>query len=199
VRNLLGQSLDEGIPATKQPRQRQRRARPFDPNDPITWQEVADLQPRLKERLRLGAWVAWHVRKQGDHANWGDERRGGRRAGIIEAVPSEAAFGVLDWYCVPTYGSWSGPDKARDGVPENVLWIELKAERGKVDEHQAEHALRLARAGQEVAVLRPRHFLSKLGVPDLAFVRLVNHERPSAWFDCLVQPEWNITEVIHKL
>jgi hypothetical protein len=197
VRNLLGQTLDDLPPP--RPRQRQRRARPFDPNDVLTWQEVADLQPRFKERLRLGAWVGWHVRKQGDHAGWGDERRGARRAGIIEAVPSEAAFGVLDWYCVPTFGSYFGPDKARDTTPENVLWVELKTERGKLSEEQAAHGLRLARAGQEVAVLRPRHFMSDLGKPDLAFIRLAEHQRPSAWFDTLVQPEWTVAEVLHKL
>jgi hypothetical protein len=166
------------------PLPRRRRARPFDPDDPKTWHEVTDLQPRLKERLRLGAWIGWHVRKQGDREHWGDERRGDKRAGIIETVPAEVA--VLDWTCVPT-----------DTREHGVLWIELKSENGKLTELQAVSALRLAVAGEEVAILRPRHFLAPLGEPDTAFLRLVEH-KPHApgWGLTLVTCEMTLPEVM---
>lgn len=166
------------------PERRRRRARPLDPNDPRTWHEVEDVQPRLKERMRLGAWVGWHVRKQGDRAHWGDERNGARRAGIIETVPADLA--VLDWTLVPT-----------DTREPGLVWVELKSEHGKLTQLQAVTALRLAVAGQEVAVLRPRHFIGRLGEPDLAFVRLVEHRRTiSAWSAVLVYPEMTLQEVL---
>lgn len=166
------------------PVRRRKRARPMDPNDPRTWHEVEDLQPRLKERMRLGAWIGWHVRKQGDRAHWGDERRGARPAGIIETVPADVA--VLDWTLVPT-------DSREDN---GVLWVELKSEHGKLTELQAVSALRLAVAGQEVAILRPRHFIGPLGEPDLAYVRLVLHRRLSApWLAVLVHPTMTLAEV----
>jgi hypothetical protein len=201
--DLQGNSL-ESILEGKQVRR--KRARPFDPNNLKTWHEVNDLTPRLKERLRMGGWVAWHVRKQGDRANWGDERRGDRRAGILETIPSELA--VLDWVCVPTEFAWhnwtdrySQHPRASEGIsPEAVMWIETKSESGKLTELQARTALHLAVAGQEVAVLRPRHFIGLLGEPDLAFVRLVQHRRPpAAWSAVLVQPEWSVADVIHNL
>jgi hypothetical protein len=161
------------------PRARQRRAVPLDPTNPKTWQEVADLQPRLKERLRLGAWIAWHVRKQGDRARWGSDH-----AGILETVPPAAAWGVLDWTCVP-----STPD-------DHLLWIELKSERGKLTEPQAVTAQRLARAGQEVVVLRPRHFIGRHGDPDMVFLRLVNHEWPLGWTEVSVAPDMSLPQVL---
>src|SRR4051812_11077822 len=93
------------------PRRRVKRAQALDPTDPKTWHE-ADLQTRLKERRRLGGGVAWHLRKQGDRANGGDERPGAKRAGILEAVPADAAWSLLDWICIP-------PSTA-----DNVLWLE---------------------------------------------------------------------------
>ena len=180
--DLAGNPIEE---TSIVPRQRARRAKPLNPLDPKTWHEVTDLQPRLKERLRLGAWVAWHVRKQGDHAEWGNERLGARRQGIIEAVPAAAAWGVLDWTCVPT-----------DPREHGVLWIELKSEAGKLSEPQAEAAIRLARAGQEVAVLRPRHFFGNLGEGDMVFVRLVEHRRTPEWSTVLVQPDMLLPQVL---
>ena len=180
-----------GNPTEAPPRQRARRARAFDPNDVKTWQE-GDIQTMLKQRLALGSWVAWHVRKQGHQGRWQPHE------GVIEAVPPRAGWGVLDWICVPTRETWWSPDGKRgpDGVPENLLWIELKSERGKLTDEQAEHALRLARAGQEVAVLRPRHFDAPPGQADLALIRLVEHKRLTAWFDTLVQPEWDVARVL---
>lgn len=167
------------------PRQRARRAKPLDPTNPRTWHENEDLTPRLKARLRLGSWYAWHIRKQGDREHWGDERKGARRAGIIEAVPITAAFGVLDWVCVPTVSAETG-----------LLWIELKAEKGKLTPQQAITALWLARAGQEVAVLRPRHFIGVQGANDLAAQRLIEHAPPEAWQDVLVMPAMDLTDVL---
>lgn len=172
--------LDDEAEVTPVRAPRARRARPLDPNDPKTWQEVADLTPRLKERLRLGGWLAWHVRKQGHRRDWGREH-----AGIIEAVPASAGWGVLDWICVPT--------TRRD----HVLWIELKAERGKLMAHQATHALYLARAGQEVVVLRPRHFFgARVGEPDVVHVRLIEHRPTPAWDKLLVRPDMSMPEVL---
>lgn len=161
------------------PRQRARRAKPLDPRNPRTWHEV-DAQERLKERLRLGSWIAWHVRKQGHREQWGREH-----AGIIEAVPGRAAWGVLDWVCIPTEHE------------TGVLWIELKTEKGKLTDDQGSHALVLARAGQEVAVLRPRHFFADhVGLGDLVFDRLVKHVRPPAWASVLVMPEMDLADVL---
>lgn len=185
--------------ATERPRQRASRARAFDPGDVRTWQE-GDIQTMLKQRLALGSWVAWHVRKQGHAGRWRQHE------GIIEAVPPRAGYGVLDWCCVPMRGSWLGPeayDPCRE-QPENIVWVELKSERGKLTDEQAEHALRLARAGQEVAVLRPRHFDSPRGAgSDLAFVRFVLHKsalvregRHQAWCETLVQPDWDVRRVL---
>lgn len=163
------------------PRQRARRAVPLNPLDPKTWQEVADVQPRLKDRLRLGAWYAWHIRKQGDRAEWGS-----KQVGIIEAVPKEASWGVLDWTCVPG-----------DRREKGILWIELKSEAGKLTEAQAQAALRLARFGQEVAVLRPRHFMGDLGEGDMVFKRLVEHNlHPVGWQQVLVFPDMLLTQVL---
>ena len=166
-----------GIPIEESPRQRAHRKVPLDPTNPKTWHE-SDAQERLKERLRLGSWVAWHVRKQGHREAWGREHEG-----IIEAVPARAAWGVLDWVCIPT-------SLQADG---GVLWIELKSEKGKLTTDQAQHALWLAQAGQEVAVLRPRHFF---GRPDLVLQRLVHYDKSGAWPDVLVQPDWSIEEVL---
>jgi hypothetical protein len=178
--DLAGNPTDVSIA----PRQRARRAKPLDPFDPKTWHENEDLAPRLKARLRLGQWVAWHIRKQGDRAAWGDERKGARRAGIIEAVPMSAAWGVLDWVCVPV----------RD---DNLLWIELKAEKGKLTEAQAIHALMLAKVGQEVAILRPRHFIpARTGETDLVAWRLIQHKRPTDWGDVLVQADMALVDVM---
>lgn len=148
---------------------RRRRAVPLDPTNPKTWQEVADLQPRLKSRLAAGGWYAFHVRKQGDYG-LGQEgsHQFRKRAGIIESVPPQASTGVLDWYCVPM---------GAQGIFESMrkpLWIELKTEKGKVSEDQAKWALYNARAGAEVVVLRPRHFF---GTPDMVHARLVMHYR----------------------
>lgn len=170
-----------GNPIETPTRQRARRAKPLDPLNPKTWQEVTDLQPRLKERLRLGAWYAWHVRKQGDRAEWGT-----KRIGIIEAVPAEASWGVLDWTCVPG-----------DRREKGLLWIELKSEQGKLSDAQASSALRLARFGQEVAILRPRHFIGNLGEADLVFRRLVEHNlHPPGWQQVLVFPDMLMAQVL---
>lgn len=175
--NLAGEPMDDLVP----PRRR-RRAKPLDPTNPRTWHENEDLAPRLKARLRLGSWVAWHIRKQGDRQHWG-----AARAGIIEAVPMTAAWGVLDWCCVPTVSAEVG-----------LLWVELKSEKGKLSEAQALNALQLARAGQEVAVLRPRHFYDVVhrGQVDLVAVRLVEHERLPEWDDVLVKPSMDLATVL---
>ena len=161
----------------------------MDPNNPKTWREVEDLQPRLKTRLRLGGWIAWHVRKQGDREHWGDERQGARRAGIIESVPIQAAWGMLDWICVPTTANETG-----------VLWIELKSEKGKLTEQQALNALHLAQANQEVVVLRPRHFFGQMaqtdGAADMVAHRLVEHIRPTGWEQVLVLPDMDLGQVL---
>jgi hypothetical protein len=187
--------LPDELEAAGEPaRQRRRRAVPLDPTNPKTWQEVADLQPRLKERLRLGGWYAYHVRKQGDRSHGL-----GRRPGIIEAVPASASSGVLDWFCVPANPSGA----ARADQP---LWIELKTERGKLTDDQALWALYAARAGLEVAVLRPRHFV--YGMPDIVYRRLVLHEinpmlflgqgddERMAWDQVLVKSSMGITDVL---
>jgi hypothetical protein len=171
--DLAGNPIEETSIA---PRQRARRAKPLDPFNPKTWHENEDLTPRLKARLRLGGWLAWHVRKQGDRKHWGAQR-----AGIIEAVPASAAWGVLDWCC----------------VRDSVLWIELKSEKGKLTEDQAITALTLAKAGQEVAVLRPRHFITAHATDtDLVAVRLIQHQRPAAWQAVLVQADMNFPDVL---
>jgi len=182
MHDIAGQPIGESIV----PRGRARRGVPLDPSNPKTWREVEDLQPRLKARLRLGSWVAWHVRKQGDRADWGDERQGARRAGIIEAVPATAAWGMLDWICVPTTRGETG-----------VLWIELKSEKGKLTESQALNALHLARAGQEVVVLRPRHFFeARAGEADMVALRLVEHIRPTGWEQVLVLHDMDLPTVL---
>jgi hypothetical protein len=172
-------------------RQRARRKVALDPTNPKTWHE-SDAQERLKARLRLGGWIAWHVRKQGHREAWGREHEG-----IIESVPSRAAWGVLDWVCIPSSGSWADYHEGLATVPENIVWVELKSEKGKLTEEQAQHALWLARAGQEVAVLRPRHFC---GNPDLAAIRFVDHRRPpKEWSEVLVQPEWDVATILQRL
>ena len=60
-----------------------------------------------------------------------------------------------------------------DRYPDNVLWIELKAEKAHPMATQAEWLMLLAKAGQECYVWKPRHFVGTPSYRDVAFQRLV--------------------------
>lgn len=128
-----------------------------DPNDYHTWHEVADFQPLVKKRFKLGGWVAVHVRVQGVRALFGSNSMG-----VLETVPPTASFGYPDWL------AWH-PHESR------MLVLELKTETGVVDSTQRAWLTRFALAGCDVAVVRPRHVCLPQGM-DLLHRRLVLHE-----------------------
>lgn len=166
-------------------RRRRRRAVPLNPDDINTWHEE-DLQNRLKERLRLGGWWGFHIRKQG-------QRRDGRNIvpGIVETVPAQAGRGWPDWVCVPD------PRYTMDASSRRwTIYIELKSVTGEVTSDQAWWLWMLTMVGQECVVGRPHHAVAKHGQYDDMYLRLVDGAITEAWRAATVKPEMSIQDIM---
>lgn len=91
------------------------------------------LQTAVIELARTLHYSAFHV---------GDSRKQVRRGGHLRLVPDPDAAGMLDLIL----------------VRERVLWVELKAERGRLRPAQQRWIDTLLNAGQEVHVWKPSHW-----------------------------------------
>ena len=94
-------------------------------HDPAKVDEVREFQPAFVDTFRRLGWAGWHPRDV-------------ERAIAVEPGPDKPV--VLDWWMV------------RD---QRAMWVELKAERGRLSGRQMTAILRLERAGIEVHVFRP--------------------------------------------